>query len=71
MGLTCGLWQGGGFFFWSIDRRFMVKTLEPVEYANLKGLLPRYYGHMWRRFACEPRSPRPLGDPPWLMTPPG
>ena len=41
--------QGGGFFFWSLDRRFMVKTLEPGEYAGLKALLPRYYGHLWSR----------------------
>mmetsp|Transcript_71793 Transcript_71793/g.215811 ORF Transcript_71793/g.215811 Transcript_71793/m.215811 type:complete len:739 (+) Transcript_71793:414-2630(+) len=41
--------KGGGFFFWSLDRRFMVKTLEPSEYAGLKSLLPRYYRHLWSR----------------------
>ena len=41
--------KGGGFFFWSIDRRFMVKTLEPFEYHGLRNLLPKYYAHMWRR----------------------
>ena len=48
--------KGGGFFFWSIDRRFMVKTLEPNEYAKLRGLLPAYYRHMWtRRRSLLPR----------------
>ena len=41
--------KGGGFFFWSIDRRFMVKTLEPDEYKKLKELLPSYYQHMLKR----------------------
>ena len=27
--------KGGGFFFWSLDRRFMVKTLEAEEYAPI------------------------------------
>jgi len=41
--------KGGGFFFWSLDRRFMVKTLEPFEFNGLKSLLPRYYRHLWER----------------------
>jgi len=41
--------KGGGFFFWSLDRRFMVKTLEASEHAGLKALLPRYYRHLWSR----------------------
>ena len=32
--------KGGGFFFWSLDRRFMVKTLEAEEYVLLKKVLP-------------------------------
>ena len=40
--------KGGGFFFWSIDRRFMVKTLEPFEFQKLRALLPKYYRHMWQ-----------------------
>ena len=48
--------KGGGFFFWSIDRRFMVKTLEPGEYLKLRALLPQYYRHMWtRRKSLLPR----------------
>ncbi|KAL1520274.1 hypothetical protein AB1Y20_023742 [Prymnesium parvum] len=41
--------KGGGFFFWSLDRRFMVKTLEPSEFTGLKALLPRYFRHLWSR----------------------
>jgi len=41
--------KGGGFFFWSLDRRFMVKTLEAEEYAGLKKLLPAYFRHMFTR----------------------
>jgi len=41
--------KGGGFFFWSIDRRFMVKTLEQSEWRTLNGFLPAYAEHMCAR----------------------
>jgi len=48
--------KGGGFFFWSIDRRFMVKTLEASEWKALHGLLPAYFNHMCaRRGSLLPR----------------
>jgi len=41
--------KGGGFFFWSLDRRFLVKTLENEEYAAFSKLLPAYYAHLCTR----------------------
>ena len=47
--------KGGGFFFWSIDRRFMVKTLEATEFRKLRDLLPSYFHHMLTRGSLLPR----------------
>ena len=48
--------KGGGFFFWSIDRRFMVKTLEATEFRKLRDLLPSCCHHMLaRRGSLLPR----------------
>lgn len=48
--------KGGGFFFWTHDQRFLVKTLEPAEYAALGELLPEYCNHLrGRRDSLLPR----------------
>ncbi|EFC47953.1 predicted protein, partial [Naegleria gruberi] len=38
--------KSGSFFFYSSDRKFMVKTISKSEVACLKRILPFYYNHM-------------------------
>ena len=38
--------KGGGFFFFSVDRRYMVKTMDRDELATLLQILPAYCEHM-------------------------
>ena len=38
--------KGGGFFFFSVDRRYMVKTMDAVEHRTLLQILPGLCRHM-------------------------
>ena len=38
--------KGGGFFFFSVDRKYMIKTMDKDELATLLQILPAYCEHM-------------------------